>query len=59
MKAQDKAILIAADSIELLRKIDVFRVLDSCPAFRATTPRDVPRRWPCTSSNSVPNCVRK
>ena len=31
MKAQDKAILIAADSIELLRKIDVFRVLDSCP----------------------------
>jgi hypothetical protein len=31
MKAQEQAILIAADSIEQLRKIDVFRVLDSCP----------------------------
>jgi hypothetical protein len=39
MKAQDKAILIAADSIELLRKIDVFRVLDSCPRVSRHNPQ--------------------
>jgi hypothetical protein len=39
MKAQDKAILIAADSIELLRKIDVFCVLDSCPRVSRHNPQ--------------------
>ena len=39
MKAQDKAILIAADSIELLREIDVFRVLDSCPRVSRYNPQ--------------------
>jgi chemotaxis protein histidine kinase CheA len=31
MKPQEQAIRISADSVEQLRKIDVFRVLDYCP----------------------------
>lgn len=39
MKAQEQAIRIAADSVEQLRKIDVYRVLDSCPRVSSHTPK--------------------
>ena len=39
MKAQEQAIRISADSVEQIRKIDVFRVLDSCPRVSRHNPQ--------------------
>lgn len=38
MKPQEQAIPISADSVEQLRKIDVYRVLDSCPRVSRHSP---------------------
>jgi hypothetical protein len=39
MKPQEQAIRISADSVEQLRKIDVYRVLDSCPRVSRHSPK--------------------
>jgi hypothetical protein len=38
MTSQEQAIRISADSVEQLRKIDVYRVLDSCPRVSRHNP---------------------
>jgi hypothetical protein len=38
MTPQEQAIRISADSVEQLRKIDVYRVLDSCPRVSRHNP---------------------
>jgi hypothetical protein len=38
MKPQEQAIRISADSVEQIRKIDVFRVLDYCPRVSRQNP---------------------
>ena len=38
MTPQEQAIRISADSVEQLRKIDVFRVLDFCPRVSRHNP---------------------
>jgi hypothetical protein len=38
MAPQEQAIRISADSVERLRKIDVYRVLDSCPRVSRHNP---------------------
>ena len=38
MAPQEQAIRISADSVEQLRKIDVYRVLDSCPRVSRHNP---------------------
>jgi hypothetical protein len=38
MAPQEQAIRISADSVEQLRKVDVYRVLDSCPRVSRHNP---------------------
>jgi hypothetical protein len=38
MTPQEQAIRISADSVEQLRKVDVYRVLDSCPRVSRHNP---------------------
>ena len=38
MTPQEQAIRISSDSVEQLRKIDVYRVLDSCPRVSRHNP---------------------
>ena len=38
MTPQEQAILVSADSVQQLRKVDVFRVLDFCPRVSRHNP---------------------
>ena len=44
MTPQEQAIQVAADSIEKLRRFDVWRVLDQCPLSSMTNPKGTTRK---------------